>query len=309
VAATFTALIFSTHAMIGRLIINQEKDTLTKFQELTKSAEANRVALLRGTGVDAFIRPAFSDRGCPAVYQGITQGDPNRDETLTIPLTGGQTLARSPQSSADLSMVREAAWSLVTECRSIQWAVRQLLTEHVKLKYWSRFDIKDFKILIGWNEPTFSEIQSVLGTDACVETAEPGVSCKKILPLLVRDSTGFAKSVLGWLTMYILPCLYAFIGAAAAAMIGLRRKTDASLLSYSDRGRVKQVMILGFVFGGVIGLFAGYLSKPIESDGLGLSAVALLAGYNIPAVSDMLEDLSKRIFRPGERDAQVARPA
>ena len=63
------------------------------------------------------------------------------------------------------------------------------------------------------------------------------------------------------------------------------------------------------MFGGVIGLFAGYLSKPIESDGLGLSAVALLAGYNIPAVSDMLEDLSKRIFRPGERDAQVARPA
>ena len=38
---------------------------------------------------------------------------------------------------------------------------------------------------------------------------------------------------------------------------------------------------IGFVFGGVIGLFAGYLSKPIESDGLGLSAVALLAGYNI----------------------------
>ena len=110
------------------------------------------------------------------------------------------------------------------------------------------------------------------------------------------------------MTMYILPCLYAFIGAAAAAMIGIRRKLDASLLSYSDRGRVRQAMILGFVFGGVIGLFTGYLAKPIDSDGLGLSAVALLAGYNIPAVSELLEDLSKRIFRPGEREALAPRP-
>jgi hypothetical protein len=110
-------------------------------------------------------------------------------------------------------------------------------------------------------------------------------------------------------TMYILPCLYAFIGAAAAAIIGLRRKFNASLLSYSDRGWVKQAMLLGFVFGGVIGLFAGYLSKSPESDGLGLSALALLAGYNVPAVSELLEDLSKRIFRPGERDAQGAKAA
>jgi hypothetical protein len=68
-------------------------------------------------------------------------------------------------------------------------------------------------------------------------------------------------------------------------------------------------MILGFVFGGVIGLFAGYLSKAPESNGLGLSALALLAGYNVPAVSDLLEDLSKRIFRPGERGVQAARAA
>ena len=67
-------------------------------------------------------------------------------------------------------------------------------------------------------------------------------------------------------------------------------------------------MILGFVFGDVIGLFTGYLAKPINSDGLGLSAVALLAGYNIPAVSELLEDLSKRIFRPGEREALAPRP-
>src|SRR5215469_11675227 len=44
-----------------------------------------------------------------------------------------------------------------------------------------------------------------------------------------------------------------------------RRKLDASLLSYSDRGRVRQAMILGFVFGGVIGLFTGYLAKPIDA--------------------------------------------
>jgi hypothetical protein len=137
----------------------------------------------------------------------------------------------------------------------------------------------------------------------------PKAGCHKILPLLIRDSNSVANSVLGWLTLYILPCLYAFIGAAAAAIISFRRKLNASLLSYSDRGWVKQAMLLGLVFGGVIGLFAGYLSESTESHGLGLSALALLAGYNVPAVSELLEDLSKRIFRPGERAAQAAKAA
>ena len=99
------------------------------------------------------------------------------------------------------------------------------------------------------------------------------------------------------LTPFAFPNLQtsqSFIGAAAAAIIGLRRKLDGSLLSYWDRGRVKKVIILGFAFGEVIGTFAGCLSKSLEGDDLGLSALALLASYNFRAVSQLLEDFSQR---------------
>jgi hypothetical protein len=90
-------------------------------------------------------------------------------------------------------------------------------------------------------------------------------------------------------------------------MMGIRRRTDAALLSYTDRGRVKLNVILGFVFGAVIGLFAGHLSMSTDNtvNGLGLSALALLAGYNVPAASAFLDDLSTRLFRPQERDARA----
>jgi hypothetical protein len=318
ILATAFALFFSAHAMVGRLIINQEKDALTKYQELTKSADANRIGLLRVSGAAALIDPKSGDHGCPSSYRDIGQAEPNPIDPLLILINGEQQRAASAHISgvADASIAaKEAAWSLVTECRHVQWALMQLVTENVRLKSWDSFYITPWLgFIIGWSEPTVKAVTTAIDPDFCNDVAHayrenPAVGCEKIFPLLIQDSASVANSVLGWLTMYILPCLYAFIGAATAAMIGLRRKLNASLLSYSDRGWVKQAMILGFVFGGVIGLFAGYLSKAPESDGLGLSALALLAGYNVPAVSDLLEDLSKRIFRPGERGVQAARAA
>jgi hypothetical protein len=50
--------------------------------------------------------------------------------------------------------------------------------------------------------------------------------------------------------------------------------------------------------GAVIGLFASYVSKSDSSAGLGLSALALLAGYNVDGVFRFLDELSDRIFRP-----------
>jgi hypothetical protein len=317
IAVTAIALLFSGHAMVGRLIITQEKDALEKFQELTKSADANRIALFRVTGAEALIKPTYPDHGCPAGYRDVEQAEGQHDEILLIPINGEQQQAGSAQTlgTANPSIAaQEAAWSLLAQCRSVQWALMQLVAENIRLKSWDEVYIDIFRSLIGWDESTIRQVGSVLDDGFCTQIAaayheNTRMGCTTILSLLVRDSASVANSVLGWLTMYILPCLYAFIGAAAAVMISIRRKTDVSLLCYSDGVRIKQALILGFVFGGVIGLFAGYLSKPLESNGLGLSALALLAGYNVPAVSELLEDLSKRIFRPGERDAQAARSA
>jgi hypothetical protein len=313
VLATVLALFFSGHAMVGRLIISQEKDALTRFQELTKATDADRIGLFRVPGAATLVKPN-PDRGCPAEYPM----DANHDATPQM-----EKIAEQQQQTASTHTIgitdsyiaaQEAAWTLVTECRKVQWALMQLVTENIRLKSWDAPYIRFASFLIGWDEPTIKSVRKASKREFCDQVAaayheEPGVGCKKIFNLLIRDSSSVANSVLGWLTLYILPCLYAFIGAAAAAVIGIRRKLNASLLAYSDRGWVKQALILGFVFGGVIGLFAGYLSKSPDSDGLGLSALALLAGYNVPAVSEMLEDLSKRIFRPGERDGQAAKAA
>ena len=318
IAVTAIALFFSGHAMVGRLIINQEKDALTKYQEVTKSADANRIGLLRVSGAAGLLDQKSGDHGCPANYRDIGQAEPKPNDPLLILINGEQQQAGSAHISgvADPSIAaQEAAWSLVTECRHVQWALMQLVTENVRLKSWDSFYINPWLgFIIGWSDSTINDVTTSMDPNFCKDVAHayrenPAVGCEKILPLLIQDSTSVANSVLGWLTMYILPCLYAFIGAAAAVMISIRRKTDVSLLCYSDGVRIKQALILGFVFGGVIGLFSGYLSKSPESDGLGLSALALLAGYNVPAVSEMLEDLSKRIFRPGERDAQGAKAA
>jgi hypothetical protein len=313
VVATVLALFFSGHAMVGRLIIDQEKDALTKFQELTKATDADRIGLFRVPGAAMLIKPN-PDRGCPAGYPV----EANHDGTPQLTKNAEQQEEAAPAhtiGTADSYIAaQEATWALITKCREVQWALMQLVTENIRLKSWDAPYIKFASFLIGWDEPTIKSVRKASDPEFCGQIAsayheDPGVGCKKIFNLLIRDSSSLANSVLGWLTLYILPCLYAFIGAAAAAVLGIRRKLNASLLAYSDRGWVTQALILGFVFGGVIGLFAGYLSKSPATDGLGLSALALLAGYNVPAVSEMLEDLSKRIFRPGERDGQTAKAA
>jgi hypothetical protein len=84
----------------------------------------------------------------------------------------------------------------------------------------------------------------------------------------------------------------------AAALRLLRRKTAASMLNNTDRAALVQGAILGVLCGGVIGLFASYLGSADATTGLGVSAFALLAGYNVDGVFRFLDELSDRLFRP-----------
>ena len=79
--------------------------------------------------------------------------------------------------------------------------------------------------------------------------------------------------------------------------------------SVTDRGRVQQDVILGLLCGAIIGLFFGYISKATPEAGLGLSALALLAGYNVSSVFAFLDELSNRIFQPGQGGHSDSRPA
>ena len=106
-----------------------------------------------------------------------------------------------------------------------------------------------------------------------------------------------SDAILGCITLYILPCLYGFLGSAAATMRYLRNKVGRHLVDSTDRGTILQNGVLGIVAGAVIGLFAAYLTKPNQFEGLSVSALALLAGYNVTGLFALLDDISNRIFR------------
>ena len=149
-------------------------------------------------------------------------------------------------------------------------------------------------------------------TDMCkrlhLETDASG-HCWPALQDLIYHTREVADSLLGCIALYVLPALYGCLGAAAATLRALRRKVDLSLVTVTDRGRVQQDVILGLLCGAIIGLFFGYISKATPEAGLGLSALALLAGYNVSSVFAFLDELSNRIFQPGQGGHSDSRPA
>jgi hypothetical protein len=105
------------------------------------------------------------------------------------------------------------------------------------------------------------------------------------------------KTTLDCITHYLLPCLYGYLGAAVATMRYVRRKIDASSLTFTDRARITYNQVLGIIIGGVVGLFAVALDfKGGEHQSLGVSAIAFLAGYNITSWLCFLDTLSLKVF-------------
>jgi len=127
---------------------------------------------------------------------------------------------------------------------------------------------------------------------------EPRISCSGALRDLLFRSDEVAQSLLGCIALYVLPALYGCLGAAAATFRMLRSKVDRSLVSVTDRGRVMQDIVLGLLCGAIMGLFVGYIGKATPDLGLGLSALALLTGYNVSGVFAFLDELCSRVFRP-----------
>jgi hypothetical protein len=137
----------------------------------------------------------------------------------------------------------------------------------------------------------------------CSDIAEPqekkrwnAAACKAKLWTLIDRSRNVAESVLGSITEYVLPVCYGLLGAMAAALRLIRRKVDAATLVPTDRARLQQGAILGVLCGAVIGLFANQVGGAENAGGLGLSALALIAGYNVDGVFLFLDELSDRIF-------------
>jgi hypothetical protein len=133
------------------------------------------------------------------------------------------------------------------------------------------------------------------------EGTEPGNLCAIRLAEKVEYYGIIPDSIISCLTLYILPCLYGFLGASVLTLRLLRSNVDHYLVRLTDRATIIQNGILGLIAGSVVGLFAAYFTAGAQSTGsLSISGIAFLAGYNIPRLFSFLDSLSGRVFPANE---------
>jgi hypothetical protein len=118
----------------------------------------------------------------------------------------------------------------------------------------------------------------------------------------LRLEVATATVVLQAIAEYLLPCLYAVLGALAAALRHIARRADEATLDFSDGGVIMRTLVLGLLFGAVIGLFASQLSGASSDNpavaSLTPAAISLLAGYSVARVFEFLDGVSVRVFGP-----------
>jgi hypothetical protein len=129
------------------------------------------------------------------------------------------------------------------------------------------------------------------------QTPAVHAACENGLREIAEYYGRIPEAILGCITLYVLPCLYGFLGAGVSTLRSLRIKVDASLVNLTERAAILQDCLLGVVSGAVVGLFAAYLSKGGALDGIGVSTLAFLAGYNVTGLFALFDDISNRIFR------------
>lgn len=320
----------SAYAMVGHLIIDNEKGALAAFSDATKLVDADRQWLAEKIGLQVEARferlgdleQGHQGPGCPVSFDWTAFSpaqwvDSSRQTTPASAVSDPEVTSRVPQRAFDMSL----------HCLQRQWKLTAMMNGNLSLRSWENavlwFPLAD--PLVGWSPGSLRHVGTMLDPESCARLAHAysyrvdlnAPDCKHIMEAVGHDSPSLASSILTLVGVSILPCLYALIGAAAATLLHLGRQTDRSLLSYTDRGRIKYNLLLGLTFGAIIALVAGYLPSPTDVSagpqpalaGLGLSALAFLAGYNVNAMLTFLDSLSRRIFNVSDEQAPPARAA
>ncbi len=127
-----------------------------------------------------------------------------------------------------------------------------------------------------------------------------------------RASPIRVRVVIEGLTLYVLPVLFALLGAFVSALREIRRRADAAMLTLTEHSRVLTTLVLGASFGAVVSLLAeilrggGTAAPTTAAITLGLWPLAFLAGYAVSHVFRMLDAAVDRVFgqrQPADRPA------
>jgi hypothetical protein len=292
---TALTLMISAYAFAGHRILDSRSQIFTEYAAIGH----DRVELATEPGTTD-LRSATSwashcDRTSPPT-------DATPKEVSSPVRLAGPGIATAAELAPDSP--RQTVASL-REC-SLYWRTRQntanIAAVTLHMTSWSGVVINDLHVgeIFGINPESILKVASE-HPEYCQSLRLPkddNGNCGEALRDIIYHTPEVVETLLGSIALYFLPTLYGGLGAMAATLRALRRKVDLSLVSMTDRGRVQQDVILGVLCGAMIGLFFGSIGKANPEEGLGLSALALLAGYNIAGVFTFLDELSNRVFQP-----------
>lgn len=273
VVLTMLTLLISAYAFSGHAILESQQKTVNEYRAISQAEEAyGNISLHPLANCDpGNLEPNPEQRIQPETKQsdGYNVGNPSN----------------------------------ATKCL-LYWrnkiATGNIVAVNLHLMSWTRIADKMFRPIpqMFGISPVFIRKSAQLHPEYCKVLRINSNECGIYLTHLVYRAPEVVDAILGAVAIYLLPVLYGCLGAGAATLRQLRRKVDLCLVTPTDRGRVLQDMTLGLLSGAVIGLFAGYINAVSPTTGLGLSALAFLAGYNVPGMFGFLDEVSRRIFQP-----------
>jgi hypothetical protein len=291
-------LIISVYAFAGHRILDSQREIFAEYAAIGH----DRVELARDT-------PQAKDLISPALLAPVC--DSTARPTEAAPKDAGSPVQLAGSSvNADAELLPDPPRQTVATLRecSLYWRSKQntanIAAVTLHMMSWSGVVINDLKVgeVFGINRGFIQKAASE-HTEYCQRLGlaqKPEGGCGPALQDIIYHTREVVDSLLGCIALYLLPTLYGGLGATAATLRALRRKVELSLVTMTDRGRVQQDVILGVLCGAIIGLFFGFIGKTNPQEGLGLSALALLAGYNISGVFSFLDELSNRVFQPAQ---------
>jgi hypothetical protein len=334
IAVVVLTMAISIYALSGRLVLDNAQDMEAAWSKLDAQIEAQEDRLLSSpilpagdrdrvvaVGLCDYVRESATDNEKPTPVRKVAESpvpaaiapaadsrsDPSGDLVPAGGVRGNVFSARQMHLCAETSKVLLNLFTVTMHLQT--WS--SVATERIGEDWTIDIAGHEFRWaiplapLLGVSSTSIAEYAGEKDGGLCKQVApalydetSKAQGCRKLLLTLINKTHRIAQSILGSITEYILPVCYGFLGAMAATLRMIRRKVDASLLTYTDRARLQQGAILGILCGGVIGLFASYIGKGDAASGLGLSAFALLAGYNVDGVFRFVDELSDRIFQP-----------
>jgi hypothetical protein len=306
---TVITLVISIYALSGHQIVSARDDTINTFRtinakifdietHISSSSAITVVAPSTGGSPSTTSSPPSSGTVTPTPVAAAQSSD-GRVLFLcdTIRKTGEGQPSFGPIPSK--GFYTYISYEVIDNCRMQRRTLTQLFAIGEQLISWqevvTRFSA--FSGLFGIAGRTIRELEG--NNSLCSDftgTRNDPKHCGEELKEIAEYYGRVPDAILGCITLYILPCLYGFIGAAAATMRYLRTKADSYLLNFTDRGTILQNVILGIVAGAVIGLFFTYIMKSSSIEGIGVSALGFLAGYNVTGLFALFDDISNRIF-------------